>query len=68
MKIIKKAKERTAADRKLLRDTVSDIIERVRLEGDKALKEYNLQFDACGRQSLRVSPEEIAAATAKLTE
>ena len=68
MKMIKKAKERTAADRKLLRDTVSDIIERVRLEGDKALKEYNLQFDACGRKSLRVSPEEIAAATAKLTE
>ena len=68
MKIIKKAKERTAADQKLLRDTVSDIIERVRLEGDTALKEYNLRFDASARESLRVTPEEIAAATAKLTE
>ena len=68
MKILNKAKERTAADRKLLRDTVTGIIDRVCLEGDAALKEFNERFDGCRRELLRVSREEIEAARAKLTE
>ena len=67
MKILKKANERTAADRKLLRDTVTGIIEKVCLEGDAALKDYNERFDGCHRKMLRVSREEIEAARAKLT-
>ena len=62
MKIIKAAKQRTGEDRAKLRDTVAQIIDRVVKEGDKALKNYNEQFDECFRDSLRISREEIEEA------
>jgi len=68
MKIIKKAKERTAEDNRALRNTVSEIIDTVCERGDEALKEYGEKFDGCRRETLRVTREEIEAAYAKLSE
>ena len=66
MKILKESKKRTSADTRALRDTISDIIDQVCTRGDEALKEYNLKFDQCSRDSLRVSPEEIRDAYSQL--
>lgn len=66
MKILKESKKRTSADTRALRDMVSDIIDQVCTRGDEALKEYNLKFDQCSRDSLRVSPEEIRDAYSQL--
>ncbi len=66
MKIIKKAKERTAEDTRKLRGTVADIIDTVCAEGDAALKEYSRRFDGFVRESSRVSREEIEAAYARM--
>ena len=66
MKIIKKAKERTAEDNRKLRNTVSDIIDNVCQNGDAALREYSDRFDGFVRESFRVSREEIEAAYAQM--
>ena len=66
MKIIKKAKERTAEDNRQLRDTVTDIIDSVCSRGDQALREYSEKFDGFVRDSFRVSREEIDAAYARM--
>ena len=66
MKIIKKAKERTAEDNRQLRNTVSDIIDNVCANGDAALREYSERFDGFVRDSFRVSREEIDAAYAQM--
>lgn len=66
MKILKESKKRTPADTRALRNAVSDIIDQVCSRGDEALKEYNLKFDQCSRDSLRVSPEEIQDAYSQL--
>ena len=52
MKIIKKAKERTAEDNRQLRDTVTNIIDRVCRDGDQALREYSEKFDGFGSFTL----------------
>ncbi len=62
LKTIKSAKQRTEEDRSRLVMTVSEMIADVRKNGDKALKAYNLKFDGCKRDTLRVSPEEIQQA------
>lgn len=67
MRIIKKSQERTAEDNKALRDTVSGIIDTVIERGDEALKEYNLRFDNCSRDRIRVSREEIEAAYSRVS-
>jgi histidinol dehydrogenase len=43
---------------------VSEILEDVRVNGDRALLDYNRKFDGCERERLRVSSEEIARARA----
>ena len=68
MKYIKKAKERTAEDKRRLRQIVSDIIDNVCENGDAALHEYSRKFDESDRESFRVSREEIEAAYAQMTE
>ncbi|SCJ38272.1 Sulfopropanediol 3-dehydrogenase [uncultured Eubacterium sp.] len=68
MKIIKKSKERTAEDNRTLRDTVTEIIDNVCARGDEALHEYNQRFDACKRELLRVSREEIEEAYDQMTD
>ena len=66
MKIIKKAKERTAEDNRKLRGIVSDIIDNVCENGDEALRQYSQRFDDCVRTNMRVTREEIDAAYARI--
>ena len=68
MKVIKKAKERTAEDNRQLRNAVTDIIDNVCENGDKALKDYSEKFDGFVRDFIRVSHEEIEAAYKKMSE
>ena len=42
--------------------TVSEIIENVKANGDKAIKEYSLKFDGADINELAVSEQEIADA------
>lgn len=67
MKIMKKSCQRTEEDRRNLTKTVEEMINYVREQKDAALKEYNLKFDGCTRETLRVSKEEIQVAYIKLT-
>ncbi len=67
MKILKSAQKRTPADTRSLQAAVTEIIDRVCQEGDRALKDYSLRFDQCSREDLRVSPKEIQNAYEKLT-
>ncbi len=62
MVYLKKAKEKVAGQDTRVKTVVSEMIERVRAEGDAALKEYNLQFDNTRRSRLRVSAQEIEKA------
>ena len=48
--------------------TVSEIIENVKLNGDKALKEYCLKFDKADLKSLEVTKEEIDEAEKEVGE
>ncbi|MDO5415042.1 MAG: histidinol dehydrogenase [Bacillota bacterium] len=68
IKVLKKSKERTEADRSQLRQTVAGIIDNVMKNGDDALREYNKKFDGCEREVLQISKEEIEAAYAKVSE
>lgn len=67
MKIMKKSCQRTEEDRRNFTKTVEEMIDYVREQKDAALKEYNLKFDGCTRETLRVSKEEIQVAYTKLT-
>ena len=67
MKIMKKSCQRTEEDRRNLTKTVEKMVDYVREKKDAALKEYNLKFDGCTRETLRVSKEEIQVAYTKLT-
>lgn len=67
MKIMKKSCQRTEEDRRNLTKTVEEMIDYVREKKDIALKEYNLKFDGCNRETLRVSKEEIQEAYSQLT-
>ncbi|MEG0662796.1 MAG: histidinol dehydrogenase [Anaerovoracaceae bacterium] len=68
MKILKASKIRSEEDKKALRDKVSAMIDKVVTEGDKALHAYNLTFDGCNREALRVSKEEIEAAYGRISK
>lgn len=67
MKIMKKSCQRTEEDRRNLTKTVEEMIDYVREKKDIALKEYNLKFDGCNRETLRVSKEEIQEAYSQIT-
>lgn len=64
---MKKSCQRTEEDRRNLTKTVEEMIDYVREKKDIALKEYNLKFDGCNRETLRVSKEEIQEAYSQLT-
>ena len=55
MKIIKAAVPRSSADSQELRATVARVIEKVRKEGDGALREYNMKFDGNDRENFRLT-------------
>lgn len=68
MKVLKGAKTRTESDRTKLRQTVSEIIDNVRQNGDAALIQYNSRFDQCDRPFLQISREEIKEAYEQVSE
>ena len=57
-----------AADVSRVRTAVAEILERVRQEGDPAVRHYSRQFDGWDPPSLRVSQDEIRRASARLPE
>lgn len=59
---LKPSKKRTEEDRSRLMQNVREIIDNVIKNGDKALRDYNIRFDGCHREQLRVSREEIQEA------
>ncbi len=63
---LKQAAPRTEADLGVMRDTVAEILERVRGEGLAAVREYSRRFDGWDPPSFKVGDEEIAAARDKL--
>lgn len=67
MKELKSAKKRTEKDRQALMETVGAMIQKVRINGDQALIQYNKTFDQCERETLRISKEEIEAAYAEVS-
>ncbi|WP_201035860.1 histidinol dehydrogenase, partial [Salmonella enterica] len=48
--------------------TVSDILDNVKTRGDDALREYSAKFDKTEVKALRITPEENAAAGARLRD
>ncbi len=67
MQIIKESKIRTIEENATLKETVSNIIDKVSTEGDSALIHYNTQFEKNPRKNLLVSKEEIKKAYSELT-
>jgi histidinol dehydrogenase len=65
-KYLKAAQKSTEQDRQKLRQAVEAIIDRVREQGDEALKYYEKKFDNYTPPSFRVSPEELAQAENEL--
>lgn len=68
MEYLKKALARPFQDPEALRKQVSDMIQRVRQQGDSALLEYNTKFDGNTRPSFRVTRAELDAAYAQMTQ
>ncbi|WP_432758935.1 histidinol dehydrogenase, partial [Escherichia coli] len=48
--------------------TVNDILDNVKARGDDALREYSAKFDKTTVTALKVSAEEIAAASERLSD
>ena len=59
--------KRPTLDVEALRGTVSEVLQRVRTEGDRAVKEYEEKFDKVQLASLSVTPEEIAEGVARVS-
>ncbi len=59
---------RPSAQRSNVKERVTSIIERVKSNGDRALKELSAEIDNCKIESLEVSTEEILAAESKIEE
>ncbi|TCO72682.1 histidinol dehydrogenase [Marinisporobacter balticus] len=56
---LKKAIPKKEETSKLVEGRVLEIIHKIRKEGDHALKEYNILFDGCERESYQITQEEI---------
>ena len=65
---IKKEAELPVQERTDLENTVSAIIDRVRQDGDRALKEYGKTFDGVDLDDLKVSDDAIRKAKAQLPQ
>lgn len=59
---------RSEIGKSYLGNAVSDILYRVRTEGDSALRHYAQKFDGCTPENFRVSSEELEAAPAKVPD
>lgn len=65
---LKKAKERPAEDLDTVKKVVGEIIEKVRSEGESAVRYYSEKFDDWSPKNFKVSHDEIRAAKGKLTD
>jgi sulfopropanediol 3-dehydrogenase len=63
---LKKAAPRPREDLAAVRETVREIVERVRAEGEAAVRHYSKRFDDWSPPSFAVSREEMAAAEKQL--
>jgi sulfopropanediol 3-dehydrogenase len=61
------ASDAAVADRKV-RDTVSDILDNIRLRGDEAVREYSTKFDRWSPPSYRLTAGEIEGHIASLSK
>ena len=65
---LKKAMEKPEEDLSNVRDIVGEILERVKNEGEEALRYYSQKFDNWSPQSFRVSEDEIQKAKRALPQ
>lgn len=65
---LKRAEDASLEIPKNVTDSVRDIIDTVRENGDRGVRELTRKFDDVEREALKVSDEEIAAAAGQLTE
>lgn len=65
---LKQAKERPPEDLSQVRETVREILERVKSEGEAALRYYSRQFDHWDPPSFKVSQDQMRAARRQLPE
>jgi sulfopropanediol 3-dehydrogenase len=65
---LKQAQPPTAADIRQVQTAVAEILERVRRDGDAAVRDYSRRFDGWEPPSFRVSEDEIRRAAAGLPE
>lgn len=63
---IKKAKEQPSEDLSRVRETVREILERVRKEGESAVRYYSTKFDNWSPKSFKVSGEEVERVKSQL--
>lgn len=59
--------KRPTLDVEALRGTVSEVLQRVRTEGDRAVKEYEEKFDKVQLTTLSVTPEEMEEGVARVS-
>ncbi len=65
---LKKAKDKPAEDISEVRDIVTEILERVKNEGEEALRYYSQKFDNWSPKSFRISETEIEKAQKNLPQ
>jgi sulfopropanediol 3-dehydrogenase len=65
-KYLKQAKEKPAEDLRAVQDTVREILDRVRKEGEAAVRYYSEKFDQWAPKSFKISQDEIRAAKKQL--
>jgi sulfopropanediol 3-dehydrogenase len=63
---LKKAQERPAEDLSQVRETVRQIIEKVKQEGEDAVRHYSEAFDRWAPKSFRISEDDMRSARDKL--
>lgn len=67
-KILKKAEGQASQRRNEVRERVLEIINKIKSEGDRALREYNVRFDKCDKDNYRVTDKEIDNAVKHLNQ
>ena len=68
MRYLKYPEPREEADSARVRETVSTMLERIRREGEQAVREYSAELDGWSPATFRVSEEEIRQAERSLPE
>ncbi|MGI0080750.1 MAG: histidinol dehydrogenase, partial [Nitrososphaerales archaeon] len=68
LEYLKKSEQRPEEDLSSVRMLVSEILDRVKKEGEKAVRYYSEKFDRWNPASFRLTREEIADAEKKVPE